>query len=109
MKTVDRDTLKSWLGQPDLFLMDVRTRAEWEKSAAKIEHAKRFDPDLIAKMAKEIPKNKKLVLYCEDGQTACPLLSQDLEKMGFSQVFVLEGGFRAWAGKEYPLVPKELE
>ncbi len=109
MNTVDKETLKSWLGQSDLFLMDVRTRRAWEASISKIEHARRFDPDKLPKMAKEIPQNKKLVLYCEDGQTACPSLSQDLEKMGFSQVFVLEGGFRAWTGKEFPVVPKELE
>ncbi len=108
MKTVDRDTLKNWLGKPDLFLMDVRSGNAWSRSIAKIEHAHRFDPDKFGKMARDIPKNKKLVLYCEDGKSACPLMAQELERMGFTKLYVLEGGFRDWRGKEFPLVPKEL-
>jgi len=109
MKTVDRETLKSWLGLSDVFLMDVRTDTAWKRSIAKIEQAHRFDPDKLAKMATDIPKNRKLVLYCENGKIACPSMVQELEKMGFDNLYVLKGGFRAWQGKEYPLVPKELD
>lgn len=108
MKTVDKETLKNWLGQPDLFLMDVRSSDGWGRSIAKIEYAHRFDPDKLTKMAQDLPKNKKLVLYCENGETSCPFMFQELEKMGFTNVYVLQGGFRAWQGKEYPTVPKEL-
>ena len=107
MKTVDKETLKGWLGQPDLFLMDVRSAAGWRGSIAKIEHAHRFEPDRLGKMARDIPKNKKLVLYCEDGKTSCPFMVSELEKMGFTNLYVLEGGFQAWQGKEFLLVPKE--
>jgi 3-mercaptopyruvate sulfurtransferase SseA len=34
-------------------------------------------------------------------------MAGELEKMGFTNIYVLEGGFRAWQGKEFPLVPKE--
>ena len=109
METVDRETLKNWLGLSDLFLMDVRTDTAWKRSIAKIEQAHRFDPDRLAQMAMDIPKNRKLVLYCENGKTTCPSMVQELEKMGFTRLYVLEGGLRAWQGKEYPLVPKELK
>ncbi len=107
MKTLDKETLKSWLGEPDLFLMDVRSAAGWQSSIAKIEHAHRFEPDKLSKMAQDLPKNKKLVLYCENGETSSPLIAGELEKMGFNNLYILEGGFRAWQGKEFPLVPKE--
>lgn len=109
MKTVDKETLKSWLGQPNLFLMDVRSAAGWRGSIAKIEHAHRFEPGRLSKMARDIPKNKKLVLYCENGETSCPVMASELGKMGFTNLYVLEGGFRAWQGKEFPAVPKELK
>ncbi len=109
MKTVDKETLKSWLGQPELFLMDVRSPEGWRSSIAKIEHAHRFEPDKLSKMAQDLPKNKKLVLYCENGETTCPLMANELDKMGFTNIYILEGGFRAWQGKEFPLVPKELK
>ncbi len=106
MKTVDKETLKRWLGEPDLFLMDVRSAPGWQSSIAKIEHAHRFEPDKLSKMAQDLPKNKKLVLYCENGESS-PVMAGELEKMGFTNLYILEGGFRAWQGKEFPLVPKE--
>ena len=107
MKTVDKETLRDWLGDPDLFLMDVRSTSERNHSIAKIEHSHRFDPEKFGKMAQDIPKNKKLVLYCEDGKTNCPGIAQKLEKMGFTKLYLLKGGFRSWRGKEFPAVPKE--
>lgn len=109
MKNVDKETLRNWLGDPDLFLMDVRSTSAWNGSIAKIEHSHRFDPEKLGKMAQDIPKNKKLVLYCEDGKTNCAVMIQELEKMGFTNLNLLEGGFRAWQGKEFLAVPKELE
>ena len=108
MKTVDKETLRNWLGDADLFLMDVRSTSARNRSIAKIEHSHRFDPEKFGKMAQDIPKNKKLVLYCEDGKTNCPIIAQKLEKMGFTKLYLLEGGFRGWRGKEFPAVPKEL-
>ena len=109
MKIVDKETLRDWLGDPDLFLMDVRSTAARNHSIAKIEHSHRFDPEKLGKMTQDIPNNKKLVLYCEDGQTNCPVMVQELEKMGFTNLYLLEGGFQAWQGKEFSAVPKELE
>ncbi len=109
MKMVNKETLKAWLGQPDVFLMDVRSAAGWNKSIAKIDRAHRFDPENLSKMSRDIPKNKKIVLYCEDGKTTCPIMVKELEKMGFTKLYLLEGGIRAWRGKEFPVVPKELK
>ncbi|MCL4501808.1 MAG: rhodanese-like domain-containing protein [Deltaproteobacteria bacterium] len=109
MKRVDKETLKSWLGQPGLFLMDVRSASAWNRSIAKIECSHRFAPEKFGKMLQDIPKNKKLVLYCEDGKTVSPILIQKLEKMGFTNLNLLEGGFQTWKGKEFPAVPKEVE
>ncbi len=109
MKTVDKETLKDWLGQPDLFLMDVRSTTAWDKSIAKIESSHRFEPERFEKMAWEVPKNKRLVLYCEDSRTNCPYMARELEKMGFAKLFILKGGFQAWRGKDFPTVPKELK
>ena len=102
MKTVDQQTLRNWLEDADLFLMDVRSTSARNHSIAKIEHSHRFDPEKFGKMAQDIPKNKKLVLYCEDGKTNCPVIAQKLEKMGFTKLYLLEGGFGAGGGKHSP-------
>ena len=109
MERVDKQTLRKWLEQPDLFLMDVRSKSAWDQSIAKIKHAHRFAPDKLPQMVQDIPKNRKLVIYCEDGKTNCPLMAQELEKMGFMRLYVLEGGFQTWQGKEFLNVPKEFD
>jgi 3-mercaptopyruvate sulfurtransferase SseA len=30
-------------------------------------------------------------------------------RLGFPQVYILIGGWKAWEGKEYPMVPKDLD
>jgi rhodanese-related sulfurtransferase len=109
MKSVDKETLSKWLEQPDLFLMDVRSDSAWDRGIAKIKHAHRFAPDKLPQMVQDIPKNRKLVIYCEDGKTNCPLMAQELEKMGFVNLYILEGGFQVWKGKEFHHVPKEYD
>lgn len=109
MERIDKETLKHWLGLPDVFLLDVRSPKAWDQSAAKIEKAHRLDPRRLSQLAQDLPKNKKLVAYCENGQTECPTFAQELEKMGFPKVYILDGGWQAWLGKKLPTVPKELD
>jgi hypothetical protein len=35
--------------------------------------------------------------------------AEKLERMGFTNLYLLKGDFLAWQGKEYPKVPKEVE
>ena len=109
MKFLNKETLKSWLGTPELFLIDVRSPQAFAQSIAKIEQAHRIDPAKLPNLAPDLPKDRKLVLYCEDGKTECPNVARQLRKLGFKEVFVLKGGWQTWYGKEYPAVPKELD
>jgi uncharacterized protein YndB with AHSA1/START domain len=64
MERITPETLKDWLGEPDLFIIDLRNQAAWEGSAAKIKQAHRFDPaQWSPAQALDIPPDKKLVLY----------------------------------------------
>ena len=102
MKTVDKETLKSWLGQPDLFLMDVRSADGWGRSIAKIEYAHRFDPERLSKMARDIPKNKKLVLYCENGETSCPIMAKSWRRWGLRIYISWKAAFGPGGEKNFP-------
>lgn len=108
VKSISRETLRSWLGQPELFLVDVRSPQAFARSIAKIELAHRIEPDKVPAVAKDIPKNRKVVLYCENGTTECPRAALELGKLGFKKVFVLEGGWHGWSGKDYLAIPKEV-
>ena len=60
---VSKQTLKSWLKDPDLLIIDVR-RGSYETSKNKIKGAVRKDPDGVKSWGPALPKDKKIVLYC---------------------------------------------
>jgi rhodanese-related sulfurtransferase len=61
---VDSGTLKSWLADPQVVILDVRAANDWEGSDKKIKGAVRQDPKDMKTWAATLPKDKKIVLYC---------------------------------------------
>jgi rhodanese-related sulfurtransferase len=61
---VDKETLKSWLGNPEVMIIDVRQPRDWQGSDKKIKGTVREDPHAVNVWAATLPKNKKIVLYC---------------------------------------------
>jgi rhodanese-related sulfurtransferase len=60
------EELKSLQGQPDVVVLDVRIKDEWEKSDSKIRGAIRENPEeRIKDWAEKYPRNKTLVFYCD--------------------------------------------
>ncbi len=66
-KFIDRDTLKSMLGDPDLLIIDARHGAELARSNRQIKGALRFSPEGVASWGPKLPKNRKVVVYCDRG------------------------------------------
>ena len=61
---VDKETLKTWLADPQVVILDVRAPNDWQGSDKKIKGAVRQDPKEIKTWAASLPKEKKIVLYC---------------------------------------------
>jgi len=61
---LDKGTLKSWLGNPGVMIIDVRQPNDWQASDKKIQGAVREDPQAVDAWAANLPKDKKIVLYC---------------------------------------------
>jgi predicted sulfurtransferase len=61
---VDKETLKSWLADPQVLIVDVRVGRGWTKSDKKIAGAVRQEPKRVKTWAAGLPKDKKIVLYC---------------------------------------------
>ena len=61
---VDKETVKGWLGNPQVVIVDVRAGSDWEDSKTKIKGAVRQDPKSVQTWAASLPKDKKIVLYC---------------------------------------------
>lgn len=102
VQTIDASTLKQWLEQDEVVVVDVREPMEYE--AENITGATLIPLGAIAKSAlPDVNNGRKLVLHCRSGkrsQFACEQLIQ--EDPSF-EVYNLEGGILAWVARGYPV------
>ena len=82
-------------------LIDTREDNEWDKGHAKgAVHLGRgiIERDIVAMFP---DKNTELILYCGGGFRSA-LSADNLQKMGYQNVFSMAGGWRAWQDANGP-------
>lgn len=64
--------------------------------------------DKIEENKEKLPKNKeaKIVLYCRSGHMSA-LAAKDLVKMGYTQVYDVQGGMNAWKEAGFDLITEK--
>jgi rhodanese-related sulfurtransferase len=82
-------------------LIDVREESEWAKG--RIRGAIHLGKGVIERdIETRIPdKHAQLVLYCGGGFRSA-LAADNLQKMGYSNVSSMDGGWRGWTEKKLP-------
>lgn len=83
-------------------LIDVREDSEWE--AAHANGADHLGKGIIERdIEKLVPdKDAELILYCGGGYRAA-LAADSLQKMGYTNVASMAGGWRAWIAAQAPI------
>lgn len=85
-----------WETTPDLFVLDVRTEAEWANGH--IPRANLIPVDELEDRLRELPpKDAKVLVHCAAGGRslqACQILADH----GWTRLMNLAGGMHAWAG-----------
>ncbi len=106
-KTRIRETnveeIKQRLDRGDRFvLIDTREESEWARGH--LPGAIHLGKGIIERDIEEkIPDtNTELVLYCGGGFRSA-LAADNLQKMGYTNVVSLDGGYREWIEKGYPV------
>ena len=61
---ITKEKLKGWLGRPEVILLDVRKKPDWETSSRKIPGAIHEDYEQVKIWAPKYPRGKTFVLYC---------------------------------------------
>jgi len=91
-------------------LIDVRE--SWENQAVRIPGSKHIPLQEIADNIKNIDKKQKLILYCTVGVRSDKAY-RVFRKLGFEEVYVLNGGIDAWMEERGPLetpsIPQWIE
>lgn len=90
------------INRSDPVILDVRETQEYE--GGRLPQAVHIPLSQLSSRGQELAKfaGRPLITYCERGnrsRAACSTLA----KLGFSEVFVLHGGLRAWAEAGMPL------
>ena len=87
----------------EIFLVDTREDNEWERGH--ISGAIHLGRGIIERdIAEKIPdKESAIVLYCGGGYRSA-LSADNLQKMGYSNIVSMSGGWRKWNELGYPVV-----
>ncbi len=96
------DQVKAKLDRGEKFhLVDVREESEWAKDH--LPSAEHLGRGIIERdIEQRIPDTSaEIVLYCGGGFRSA-LAADNLQKMGYSNVFSMDGGVRGWREKGYP-------
>lgn len=83
-------------------VLDVREESEWNKDH--IPGAQHLGRGVLERdIEPRVPdKTTPIILYCGGGYRSA-LAAESIQKMGYSQVLSMDGGYRAWNEANYPL------
>lgn len=116
-ETVTACQAKDILENKHVFLLDVRTPAEYNyshiegatliplKNVPAHDSVSLPDDQLLPNRLKELPENKntKIVVYCLSGGRST-IASQMIADAGYKNVYNVQGGLKAWVNAGYPVV-----
>lgn len=83
--------------------VDVRPSEQYQ--AGHIAQARSVPAAELEKKAAGLPKNKPLVVVCEQGRDASRVVAR-LKAQGFAEVVALQGGMKAWSQAGLPVTQK---
>jgi rhodanese-related sulfurtransferase len=93
----------------DIVIADVRSHGYYDKGAMRIRGSIRLDPNVMLQTLDEIPKAKRLFLYCTCMREATSArVAQTLIDRGF-EAYVIVGGLKAWQKAGLPTEPVPLD
>jgi rhodanese-related sulfurtransferase len=108
IKRISVDELAAQLaGDHPPIVLDVRSRAHYERDEGQIPGSVRVLPDQIEDWATGKPKDRPIVAYCTcPDEASSGRVSRHLQELGF-EASALAGGYNAWKAK-FPVDPKGL-
>ena len=102
VREVSVDEARKKLEAGKATLIDVREESEW--AAGHVRGAEYLGRGVLERdVEQKVPdKNAELILYCGGGFRSA-LSADNLQKMGYTNVASMAGGWREWTGKGLPV------
>ncbi len=92
---------KEMIDRDEVFILDVRTREEYNESH--INGSTLIPVQELDIRFKELPRDKKILVYCRTGGRSVTA-SEILVKNGFTQIYNMKGGITEWKNAGYEVV-----
>lgn len=104
MQYIDAKTLKQWLhSTQELAVLDVREHGQYGESHLFLATSLPFSR-LEGEITRLVPrKDVKIVLYDDDGKSICQQAAKALDPIGYSNLFILDGGTKGWSDAGFTL------
>ena len=108
IQEINSDALKQKLdaltsgNNADFLLIDVREQSEWD--SGHLPEAIFLSKGVIERDIEKTEQNpdREIILYCGGGYRSA-IAAESLQRMGYTNVYSLAGGFREWCEKSFPL------
>lgn len=87
----------------EVFILDVRTQEEYASghiNGSTLLAVQDIPKQELTEKLKEIPKNRKILVYCRSGRRSAEA-SGILAENGFAQVYNMQGGITEWMNSGY--------
>lgn len=83
-------------------LIDTREESEWQRDH--LPQAKHIGRGILERDIETVVPDKttEIILYCGGGYRSA-LAAESIQKMGYTNVLSMAGGYRAWKEANYPL------
>lgn len=100
------ETLRKLEARQAIHFIDVREDHEWNQGHAR--EARHLGKGIIERdIEAQIPDhNAEIILYCGGGYRSA-LAADALQKMGYTRVFSMSGGYKEWVSRGFPTVKDE--
>jgi rhodanese-related sulfurtransferase len=103
IREVTVDDVKAMLDRSEPFeLVDVREESEWARGH--LPRARHLSKGIIERDVETAIPNRDtpIVLYCGGGFRSA-LAADNLQKMGYTDVVSMDGGWREWTARMFPI------
>jgi membrane protein DedA with SNARE-associated domain/rhodanese-related sulfurtransferase len=107
---IEAEALQKELASGDgPLVIDLRNASDYFRSNQILPSARRISPTDFNRIARTLPKEKKIVLYCTSPDEATSArLARTLKHTGHTDVAALQGGFDEWVKRGFATTPKPL-
>src|SRR5947209_5411175 len=106
VRELNVDQVKAKIDRGETFhLVDVREEGEWNKDH--LPDAIHLGKGVLERdIERAVPDTgSEIVLYCGGGFRSA-LAADNLQKMGYTNVYSMDGGVRGWRAKGYPMTSR---